>query len=88
MIWVENEWFGVPWELLGRLWKTKWPLEVTTVAPLGYIWAALGATLGGQKATREAPRRVTGPFGGLNKGPLEGSWGHFGGGFGIEKMRF
>ena len=69
-------------KLLGRLWETKWPLEVTTVAPWGHFggsWAAFGVPLGcswgdsgGKKATREAPRRVTGPFGGpkgLWKGP-------------------
>ena len=31
--------------------------------PLGCLWGALGATLGGKKATRETPRRVTGSFG-------------------------
>ena len=38
---------------------------------LGCLWGALGATLGAKKATREAPRRVTGPFGGP-KGLWEG----------------
>ena len=39
--------------------------------PLGCLWDALGATLGAKKATREAPRRVTGPFGNP-KGVWEG----------------
>ena len=69
-------------KLLGRLWATKWPLESAIWAreghfgdswvALGCFWGALGATLGTKKATKEAPRRVTEPFGdptGLWKSP-------------------
>ena len=76
--------FGVPWGALGATLGDEMATGVTTVAPWGHFGASWGAfgvflgcswgDLGMKKATREAPRRVTGPFGGPKgfwKGPRD-----------------
>ena len=91
---LENGCFGVPWGArgaalvgemvtggdnfgaMGQLWWV-----------LGCLWGALGATLGAKKATREAPRRVTGPFGGP-KGLWEGPGVILGVVLGSKKIHF
>ena len=84
-------------KLLGRLWGTKWPLESTILAPSGHFggsWAAFGVPLGcswgdsgGQKGDQGDPKAGHRGIWG-SKRRLEGSWGHFGGGFGVEKGTF
>ena len=86
-----------PGELFRRLWEAKWPLEATTLAPWGHVGGSLGAfgvplgcfwgDSGGQKGDQGDPK--AGHRGiWVSKRRLEGSWGHFGGGFGVEKGTF
>ena len=94
---MENACFGVPWGELGAALGSELVTggdHFSAIGPLGGSWAAFGVPLGcswgdfgGQKGDQGGPKAGHRAIWG-SKGPLEGSCGHFGGGFGIEKGSF